>query len=80
MVCGIFSFDEVTVCIYFFLISTLAQVSDSLGILCVSVLVLDEDGTGVDTEEFFQTLPENAVLMALQKGQKWSPHPVCSFD
>lgn len=51
------------------------KVSDSLGILCVSVLVLDEDGTGVDTEEFFQTLPENAVLMALQKGQKWSPHP-----
>ncbi|XP_039859071.1 cell death activator CIDE-3 [Simochromis diagramma] len=51
------------------------KVSDSLGILCVSALVLDEDGTGVDTEEFFQTLPENAVLMALQNGQKWSPHP-----
>lgn len=82
MVYGIFSCDEVTVRIYFifFLISTLAQASDSLGILCVSALVLDEDGTGVDTEEFFQTLPENAVLMALQKEQKWSPHPVCSFD
>uniref|UniRef100_A0A3B4GZW6 Cell death inducing DFFA like effector c n=1 Tax=Pundamilia nyererei TaxID=303518 RepID=A0A3B4GZW6_9CICH len=52
------------------------KASDSLGILCVSALVLDEDGTGVDTEEFFQTLPENAVLMALQKGQKWSPHPL----
>uniref|UniRef100_A0AAQ5YK71 CIDE-N domain-containing protein n=1 Tax=Amphiprion ocellaris TaxID=80972 RepID=A0AAQ5YK71_AMPOC len=39
-------------------------------------LVLDEDGTGVDTEEFFQTLPENAVLMVLEKGQKWRPHPV----
>ncbi|XP_063330705.1 cell death activator CIDE-3 [Pelmatolapia mariae] len=51
------------------------KVSDSLSILCISALVLDEDGTGVDTEEFFQTLPENAVLMALQKGQKWSPHP-----
>uniref|UniRef100_A0A3Q3CPZ6 Cell death inducing DFFA like effector c n=1 Tax=Haplochromis burtoni TaxID=8153 RepID=A0A3Q3CPZ6_HAPBU len=54
------------------------KASDSLDILCVSALVLDEDGTGVDTEEFFQTLPENAVLMALQKGQKWSPHPVCN--
>lgn len=64
----------------FFLISTLSQASDSLSILCISALVLDEDGTGVDTEEFFQTLPENAVLMALEKGQKWSPHPVCSFD
>uniref|UniRef100_A0A3P9BWR9 Cell death inducing DFFA like effector c n=2 Tax=Haplochromini TaxID=319058 RepID=A0A3P9BWR9_9CICH len=55
------------------------KASDSLGILCVSALVLDEDGTGVDTEEFFQTLPENAVLMALQKGQKWSPHPVSTL-
>uniref|UniRef100_A0A669EAR7 Cell death inducing DFFA like effector c n=1 Tax=Oreochromis niloticus TaxID=8128 RepID=A0A669EAR7_ORENI len=54
------------------------KASDSLSILCISALVLDEDGTGVDTEEFFQTLPENAVLMALEKGQKWSPHPVCN--
>ncbi|XP_070759402.1 cell death activator CIDE-3 [Enoplosus armatus] len=51
------------------------KVSDSLSAPCVSTLVLDEDGTGVDTEEFFQTLPENAVLMVLEKGQKWTPHP-----
>ncbi|XP_035518476.1 cell death activator CIDE-3 [Morone saxatilis] len=51
------------------------KVSDSLGVQCVSDLVLDEDGTGVDTEEFFQTLPENAVLVVLEKGQKWTPHP-----
>ncbi|KAL3977881.1 solute carrier family 35 [Sarotherodon galilaeus] len=56
------------------------KASDSLSILCISALVLDEDGTGVDTEEFFQTLPENAVLMALEKGQKWSPHPYTSRD
>ena len=43
---------------------------------CVSGLVLDEDGTGVDTEEFFQTLPENSVLMVLEKGQSWAPTPV----
>lgn len=53
-----------------------SQVSDSLSVPCVSALVLDEDGTGVDTEEFFQTLPENAVLMVLEKAQKWTPHPV----
>ena len=52
------------------------QVRDSLDISCVNALVLDEDGTCVDTEEFFQTLPENAVLMVLEKGQKWSLHPV----
>uniref|UniRef100_A0A7N8YDL5 Cell death activator CIDE-3 n=1 Tax=Mastacembelus armatus TaxID=205130 RepID=A0A7N8YDL5_9TELE len=51
------------------------KVSDSLSVPCVSALVLDEDGTGVDTEEFFQTLPENTVLMVLEKAQKWTPHP-----
>uniref|UniRef100_A0A7N9AW58 Cell death activator CIDE-3 n=1 Tax=Mastacembelus armatus TaxID=205130 RepID=A0A7N9AW58_9TELE len=55
------------------------KVSDSLSVPCVSALVLDEDGTGVDTEEFFQTLPENTVLMVLEKAQKWTPHPVCGW-
>ncbi|KAM9760083.1 cell death activator CIDE-3 isoform 1-T2 [Menidia menidia] len=57
------------------LVDLMNKVSDSLSLQCVSALVLDEDGTGVDTEEFFQTLPENAVLMALEKGEKWTPHP-----
>uniref|UniRef100_A0A3B3WJU5 CIDE-N domain-containing protein n=1 Tax=Poecilia mexicana TaxID=48701 RepID=A0A3B3WJU5_9TELE len=52
------------------------KVSDSFSLQCVSALVLDEDGTGVETEEFFQTLPENTVLMVLEKEQKWSLHPV----
>ncbi|KAM9592440.1 lipid transferase CIDEC [Trichechus inunguis] len=34
-------------------------------------LVLEEDGTIVETEEYFQALAENTVFMALQKGQKW---------
>ncbi|KAI3370386.1 hypothetical protein L3Q82_025154, partial [Scortum barcoo] len=51
------------------------KISDSLSVPCVCALVLDEDGTGVDTQEFFQTLPENSVLMVLEKGQKWTPHP-----
>ncbi|CAL8338345.1 unnamed protein product [Lota lota] len=53
----------------------ISKVMDSLGVSCVSGLVLDEDGTGVDTEEFFQTLPENSVLMVLEKGQSWTPTP-----
>ncbi|XP_068172093.1 cell death activator CIDE-3 [Antennarius striatus] len=52
------------------------KVSDSLSVPCVSALVLDEDGTVVDVEEFFQTLPENTVFMVLEKGQKWTPHPI----
>lgn len=51
------------------------KVSSSLSVPCAGALVLDEDGTWVDTEEFFQTLPENSVLMILEKGQKWNPHP-----
>uniref|UniRef100_A0A8C9ZJF0 Cell death inducing DFFA like effector c n=1 Tax=Sander lucioperca TaxID=283035 RepID=A0A8C9ZJF0_SANLU len=50
------------------------KVSDSLSVPCIMALVLDEDGTGVDTEEFFETLPENAVLMVLEKGQSWTLH------
>ncbi|KAM4612619.1 cell death activator CIDE-3 isoform 1-T1 [Polymixia lowei] len=53
----------------------LDKAMDSLNVSCVSALVLAEDGTGVDTEEFFQTLPDNAVLMVLEKGQKWTPSP-----
>uniref|UniRef100_K7F437 Cell death inducing DFFA like effector c n=1 Tax=Pelodiscus sinensis TaxID=13735 RepID=K7F437_PELSI len=34
-------------------------------------LVLDEDGTSVETEEFFQTLEEGTVFMALSNGQTW---------
>uniref|UniRef100_A0A3B3TF25 Cell death inducing DFFA like effector c n=1 Tax=Paramormyrops kingsleyae TaxID=1676925 RepID=A0A3B3TF25_9TELE len=49
---------------------------DTLQVSCTSSLVLDEDGTGVDTEEFFITLEDNAVLMILEKGQKWTP-PLC---
>ncbi|KFO38343.1 cell death activator CIDE-3 isoform X1 [Fukomys damarensis] len=36
-------------------------------------LVLEEDGTAVETEEYFQALDGNTVFMVLQKGQKWQP-------
>ncbi|KAM6149033.1 lipid transferase CIDEA [Erethizon dorsatum] len=36
-------------------------------------LVLEEDGTVVDTEEFFQTLGNNTHFMVLEDGQKWTP-------
>lgn len=40
-------------------------------------LVCEEDGTEVDTDEFFMTLPDNTMLMALLPGQTWRPQPVC---
>uniref|UniRef100_A0A668S1L8 CIDE-N domain-containing protein n=1 Tax=Oreochromis aureus TaxID=47969 RepID=A0A668S1L8_OREAU len=44
-------------------------------------LVLEEDGTVVDSEEFFQSLPNSTPLMVLEKGEmflpksKFSEHP-----
>jgi len=36
-------------------------------------VVLEEDGTEVDEEEYFQTLPANTLLMLLFSGDRWSP-------
>lgn len=36
-------------------------------------LVLEEDGTMVETEEYFQALANDTVFMVLQKGQRWQP-------
>lgn len=52
------------------------QTMDAFSVSCVAGLVLDEDGTGVDTEDFFQTLKDSTVLMVLEKGQKWTPQQV----
>ncbi|KAK5598642.1 hypothetical protein CRENBAI_006611 [Crenichthys baileyi] len=35
-------------------------------------LVLEEDGTVVDSEDFFQSLPSSTQLMVLDKGEMWS--------
>lgn len=39
----------------------------------VLTLVLEEDGTAVDSEDFFQLLEDDTCLMALEQGQSWSP-------
>ncbi|XP_024248909.1 cell death activator CIDE-A [Oncorhynchus tshawytscha] len=36
------------------------------------ILVLEEDGTVVDSEAFFQSLPANTPVMVLQKGEMWT--------
>ncbi|XP_066539418.1 lipid transferase CIDEA [Hoplias malabaricus] len=35
-------------------------------------LVLEEDGTVVDSESFFQSLPSNTLFMVLDKDEKWT--------
>ncbi|XP_061444970.1 lipid transferase CIDEB [Rhineura floridana] len=50
----------------------LVKAKETLLISGIISLVLEEDGTLVETEEFFQVLDDNTALMVLQKGQKWS--------
>lgn len=51
----------------------LHKVKESLTVSNETVLVLEEDGTEIDSEDFFQTVPQNSLLMVLDKGQKWTP-------
>ncbi|XP_044149879.1 cell death activator CIDE-A [Bufo gargarizans] len=39
----------------------------------VVTLVLEEDGTVVDTEDFFQSLEDNTQFVLLEGQQKWAP-------
>ena len=36
--------------------------------------VLEDDGTEVDEEEYFQLLPDKALLMVLTGDQIWTPN------
>uniref|UniRef100_A0A8D0GDR8 CIDE-N domain-containing protein n=1 Tax=Sphenodon punctatus TaxID=8508 RepID=A0A8D0GDR8_SPHPU len=51
----------------------LEKVHTTLLLVGTITLVLEEDGTSVETEEFFQSLQEGTVLLVLAKGQKWHP-------
>ncbi|NXP68830.1 CIDEA protein, partial [Chloropsis cyanopogon] len=46
----------------------------------IVTLVLEEDGTVVDTEEFFKSLDDNTHFMVLENGQKWTPVSVDCFS
>ncbi|XP_072535250.1 lipid transferase CIDEA [Salminus brasiliensis] len=38
-------------------------------------LVLEEDGTVVESEAFFNSLPPNTLFMVLEKGEEWTQNP-----
>ncbi|XP_057197724.1 cell death activator CIDE-B [Triplophysa rosa] len=39
-------------------------------------LVCEEDGTELDSDEFFMALPDNTVFMGLKPGETWKHHPL----
>ncbi|KAM4853906.1 lipid transferase CIDEB [Thomomys bottae] len=45
---------------------------DTLLLHGVLTLVLEEDGTAVESEDFFQMLEDDTCLMVLEQGQSWS--------
>ncbi|XP_019360953.1 PREDICTED: cell death activator CIDE-3 isoform X1 [Gavialis gangeticus] len=51
----------------------LGKIQSTLLLVGAVSVVLDEDGTTVETEEFFQTLEDGTVLVALGNGQTWAP-------
>ncbi|XP_077101536.1 lipid transferase CIDEA [Siphateles boraxobius] len=58
------------------------QVASSFLMTCqLLTLVLEDDGTVVDSEAFFQSLPTNTLFMVLEKGDVWTPSklPLPSF-
>ncbi|CAJ0965845.1 unnamed protein product [Ranitomeya imitator] len=46
---------------------------DALFITGIVTLILEDDGTLLDSEEFFDTLEDGSVIMVLERGQKWNP-------
>ncbi|XP_077597684.1 lipid transferase CIDEB isoform X2 [Stigmatopora nigra] len=57
--------------------STLEELKDkvcrALSLEALASLVCEEDGTEVDSDEFLDTLPDNAAIVALGPGQTWQP-------
>ncbi|XP_067854659.1 cell death activator CIDE-3 [Heptranchias perlo] len=61
------------------LLDLLDKVQESLHTTCSVSLALEEDGTFIETEEFFQTVLDNTPFMVLEKGQKWTPSENSGF-
>ena len=39
----------------------------------ISTIVLEEDGTIVEDEDYFELLEESTVFILLRKGEEWKP-------
>uniref|UniRef100_A0ACB8EXQ2 Uncharacterized protein n=1 Tax=Sphaerodactylus townsendi TaxID=933632 RepID=A0ACB8EXQ2_9SAUR len=51
----------------------LTKATEALLISGIVSLVLEEDGTAVESEEFFKVLEDNTAFMVLRSDQKWTP-------
>ncbi|KAG9485932.1 hypothetical protein GDO78_008818 [Eleutherodactylus coqui] len=51
----------------------IAKAMDAFFLTGIVTLVLEDDGTVLDSEEFFDTIEDGSVIMVLERGKKWSP-------
>ncbi|XP_063171461.1 lipid transferase CIDEC [Candoia aspera] len=58
----------------------LEKVRSALVLVGTITVVLDEDGTSIESEEFFQTLEEGTVLLVLTEGQVWRPAKTAGYQ
>lgn len=63
----------------------LDKVQESLHTTSSVSLLLEEDGTFIESEEFFQTVLDHTLFMVIEKGQKWTlpkgfPDKLCRRD
>lgn len=58
------------------LLLAIGQALETLLLSGVLTLVLEEDGTAVESEDFFQLVEDDTCLMVLESGQSWSPSRV----
>lgn len=62
------------------MMSIYLQVASSFLVTChVFTLVLEDDGTVVDSEAFFQSLPTNTLFVVVEKGKVWTPNKQVSY-
>lgn len=58
------------------LLPVAGQALEALLLSGMLTLVLEEDGTAVESEDFFQHLEDDTSLMVLERGQSWTPSRV----
>ena len=59
------------------IVSSLEDLKNKLHGASPARVVLEEDGTEIDSEEYFSFLPDNSILMMLSSDSEWTPQHTC---
>ena len=62
------------------IVSSLQDLKNKLYGISPARVVLEEDGTEIDNEEYFTFLPDNRILMILSNDSEWTPQHLCKTN